>query len=79
LTAVEWGRIETDLGGGQRRAITDPVVTAENSVIDAGAMLANFNDDFTGKAPDLGVFEVGRSPLEFGRRSFLKWSEGRAP
>jgi hypothetical protein len=61
------------------RNITDPVVSAPNPVIDAGEVLPNFNDDFTGKAPDLGAFEVGRPPLEFGRRAYVKWNEGWAP
>lgn len=79
VSAVKYGKVETDLGGGQKRTITDPVVTRSNPVIDAGVALPNFNDDFTGKAPDLGAFEVGRPPLEFGRRAYLKWSEGWAP
>lgn len=79
VSAVKYGKVETDLGGGQKRNITDPVVTKPNPVIDAGAVLPNFNDEFTGKAPDLGAFEVGRPPLEFGRRAYLAWNEGRAP
>ena len=30
-------------------------------------------------APDLGAFEVGQPPLEFGRRAYFKWNEGWAP
>jgi hypothetical protein len=48
-------------------------------VIDAGQVLPGFNDDFTGKAPDLGAFEVGRPPLQFGRRAYMKHDEGWAP
>jgi hypothetical protein len=33
---------------------------------DAGVRLPNFNDDLTGKAPDLGVHEAGAPPMEFG-------------
>ena len=79
VSVVRFGKVPTDMGGGQTREITDPVVTVPNPVIDAGAVLPNFNDDFTGKAPDLGAFEVGRPPLEFGRRAYLKWNEGWAP
>ena len=79
VLVVHYGKIPTDMGGGETRAITDPVVTAPNPVIDTGEVLANFNDDFTGKAPDLGAFEIGRPPLEFGRRAYLKWDEGWAP
>ena len=79
VLVVRYGKIPTDMGGGEMRNITDPVVTAPNPVIDAGEVLPNFNDDFTGKAPDLGAFEVGRPPLEFGRRAYLKWNDGWAP
>ncbi len=79
VSVVRYGKIPIDMGGGQTREITDPVVTAPNPVIDAGAVLPNFNDDFTGKAPDLGAFELGRPPLEFGRRAYLKFDEGWAP
>ncbi len=79
VNVVRYGKISTDMGAGEKREITDPVVTVPNPVIDAGAVLPNFNDDFTGRAPDLGAFEVGRPPLEFGRRAYLKWNEGWAP
>jgi hypothetical protein len=78
-TAVHYGKFSTDLGGGTRRDITDPVVSVPNPVIDAGEALPNFNDGFAGKAPDLGAFEIGRPPIEFGRRAYLKWNEGWAP
>lgn len=45
---------------------------AANLVIDAGEVLPNFSDGFAGKAPDLGAFEVGHPPVEFGRRAYLK-------
>ena len=73
------GKVAVDMGGGEKRNITDPVVSVPNPVIDAGAVLPNFNDDFTGQAPDLGAFEIGRPPLEFGRRAYVKWNEGWAP
>lgn len=79
VAVVTYGLIATDMGAGEKRNITDPVVSAPNPVIDAGDVLPNFNDGFTGKAPDLGAFEVGRPPLEFGRRAYVKWDEGWAP
>ncbi len=79
VAVVTYGRIATDMGGGEKRAITDPVVSVPNPVIDAGEALPSFNDGFSGKAPDLGAFEVGGPPIEFGRRAYLKWNEGRAP
>lgn len=67
-TRVQFGKIPVNLGG-KMVEITDPVMTAPNPVIDGGARLPNFNDDFTGRAPDIGAFEVGRPPLRFGRRA----------
>ena len=33
---------------------------------DAGVRIPNFNDDFTGKAPDMGAHEAGTPPMRFG-------------
>ena len=79
VSVVHYGRSPIDMGGGAKRDVTDPVVSVANPAIDAGAVVPNFNDDYVGKAPDLGAFEVGRPPLEFGRRAYLKWNEGWAP
>jgi hypothetical protein len=68
VTRMEWGRVPIEMGG-QVRNVTDPVVTVPNPIIDAGAIIPGFNDDYTGKAPDLGAFELGRPPLAFGRRA----------
>jgi hypothetical protein len=65
--------------GSEERVVTNPVLQIPNPVIDAGVALPGFNDDFTGKAPDLGAFEGGRPPLEFGRRAYLRHDEGWAP
>jgi hypothetical protein len=37
--------------------------------VDAGVRLPNVNDDFTGKAPDLGAYEVGRPAPVYGPRT----------
>src|SRR5215467_2439380 len=37
--------------------------------IDAGAALPTINDDFTGKAPDIGAYEVGRPLPRYGPRN----------
>ena len=79
VTGVRFGVFPTDMGGGEKRNITDPVVNLPNPVIDAGEVLPNFNDGFAGPAPDLGAFELGRPPIEFGRRAYLKFDEGWAP
>lgn len=68
-TKIEWGRIAVKQGNTERN-ITDPVVTVPNSIIDGGIPIPNFNDNFTGKAPDVGAFEIGVSPLRFGRRAY---------
>lgn len=65
--------------GERTRVITDPVVQVRNPMIDGGEVLSGFNDDFMGSAPDLGAFEVGTPPLEFGRRAYLTYDEGWAP
>ncbi len=40
-----------------------------NSVaVDAGVRLPNINDDFTGRAPDLGAYEVGGTLPQYGPR-----------
>jgi hypothetical protein len=40
----------------------------EGAAVDAGCILPNVNDDFTGKAPDLGALEVGRPAPTYGPR-----------
>jgi len=68
ITTVQFGKIQVNLGG-KMREITDPVVTIPNPVVDGGTLLPNFNDDFAGRAPDIGAFEAGRPALRFGRRA----------
>lgn len=67
-TRIKWGKVPMKRGD-RTVNLTDPVVTVPNPVIDAGVKLPNFNDDYAGKAPDLGAFEVGRPPIKFGRRA----------
>ena len=38
--------------------------------VDAGVTLPQITDDFTGKAPDLGCYELGREQPHYGPRSF---------
>jgi hypothetical protein len=40
----------------------------EARAVDAGMILANVNDGFTGKAPDLGALEVGQQMPVYGPR-----------
>jgi hypothetical protein len=44
-----------------------------NDAIDAGALLPTINDDFTGKAPDLGAYELDRPIPHYGPR---EWPSG---
>ncbi|MBK9389479.1 MAG: hypothetical protein IPN68_04525 [Bacteroidetes bacterium] len=39
--------------------------------VDAGKKIPGVNDDFTGKAPDLGAVELGNVPLVYGTRGDL--------
>jgi hypothetical protein len=68
MNKIEWGRVES-VRNGKTVAITDPLIQAHNPAIDKGVRIPNFNDDFTGAAPDIGAFETGRPPLRFGREA----------
>src|SRR5439155_16072746 len=48
---------------GQRMALN-----AWCNAVDAGAILPNINDDFVGRAPDLGAYEYGQPLPTFGPR-----------
>lgn len=67
-TRIKWGKVPTQFGD-ITVTLTDPVTTVPNPVIDSGVRIPNFNDDYAGKAPDLGAFELGRPPIRFGRRA----------
>ncbi len=67
-TKIQWGKVPVRQDN-KTVTLTDPVTTVPNPVIDSGVKLPNFNDDFAGKAPDLGAFELGRPPIRFGRRA----------
>ncbi|HXW61357.1 MAG TPA: hypothetical protein VEJ45_02080 [Candidatus Acidoferrales bacterium] len=41
----------------------------DSAAVDAGAILPTINDDFTGRAPDLGAYELGRPLPHYGPRS----------
>ena len=56
--------------GGTERHITDPVTTVPNPIIDGGVPIPNFNDGFTGKAPEIGAYEIGLPSMKFGRRAY---------
>jgi hypothetical protein len=78
INSIKWGAYPYEFGD-RKVDITDPVVWIKNPLIDFGAVIPGFNDNFTGTGPDLGAFETGTLPLEFGRRAYLKYDEGWAP
>lgn len=39
-----------------------------SAAVDAGVRLPNVNDDFTGRAPDLGAYEIGQPEPHYGPR-----------
>jgi hypothetical protein len=39
---------------------------------DAGVAIPNFNDDSRGRGPDLGAFEAGSAPMEFGVNAYRR-------
>ena len=78
VNSIKWGAFQYELGD-KKVDITDPVVWIPNPLIDAGVSLPGFNDAYTGKAPDLGAFENGLPPLEFGRHAYRNYIEDRAP
>jgi hypothetical protein len=67
-TRIQWGKVPVQQGD-RTVNLTDPVTTVPNPVIDSGVRIPNFNDDYAGKAPDLGAFELGLPPIRFGRRA----------
>jgi hypothetical protein len=76
MNKIQWGRVEYTRNGKQF-SITDPMVQAKNPAVDAGVLIPGFNDEHTGKAPDIGAFETGTAPLRFGRE--MAPGFGRAP
>jgi len=39
-----------------------------SSAVDVGVRLSGVNDDFTGRAPDLGAYEIGQPVPHYGPR-----------
>ena len=61
-----------------RPAKGDFSLAPESPGLDAALPLPNFNDGFTGKAPDVGAHEAGSPPMEFGVEAYLR-SQRDAP
>lgn len=77
INSIIWGAHPYDFGG-RKSNISDPVQQIRNPLIDSGVVLPGFNDDYVGKGPDIGAFEVGAPPIEFGRRAYMKYNQGWA-
>lgn len=50
----------------------DLSLSTQSKAIDAGEPIPNINDDFTGKAPDLGAYEYGQPIPHYGPRGLLE-------
>jgi hypothetical protein len=66
MNRIQWGRVEYTKNG-QGFGITDPMVEGQNPALDSAIPLPGFNDEYSGKGPDVGAFENGMPPLRFGR------------
>ena len=55
-----------------RPEMIDATLGGASGAIDKGVILPGFNDDYTGKAPDLGCVEYGRKLPHFGPRPAAK-------
>lgn len=58
-----------------KRAHVEPLLLTlkpGSNAVDAGALLPNLNDDFAGKAPDLGCHELGKPLAQYGPRGSVK-------
>ena len=78
INSIKWGKYPYEFGE-RKVEITDPVTWIRNPLIDSGVAIPGFNDGFSGNGPDLGAFEVGNPPLQFGRRAYFNFNEGRCP
>jgi hypothetical protein len=55
-----------------KRVAGDYSLDPSSPGFDAGEVIPNFNDGFAGKAPDVGAFEAGSPPMEFGVKARVK-------
>jgi hypothetical protein len=78
INSIKWGAFPYEFGE-KKVNITDPVIWIKNPLIDSGVIIPGFNDDFKGAGPEIGAFEIGKPPLQFGRRAYLNYNEGRCP
>jgi hypothetical protein len=48
-------------------------LSESSKAIDAGVLIPNVNDAYTGNAPDLGAYEYGQDPPHYGPRNTNKY------
>jgi len=68
---IFWGVAPPDPGDPSKiynAALLDFRLDDEAAAVDAGCILPNVNDEFTGAAPDLGALEVGMTVPHYGPR-----------
>ncbi len=66
-------RLREAIPGGFQSGPNAVQWTSPNPAVDAGTLLPTINDDFTGKAPDLGAYELDRPIPHYGPR---EWPSG---
>ena len=59
--------------GKDPRTLYDPAdfnfaLRPGSAAVDAGVPMAGINDGYTGRAPDLGAYELGQAPPHYGPR-----------
>lgn len=52
----------------ERREPQDLRISPGSNAVDAALLLPNINDDFTGEAPDIGAYEIGKPMPHYGPR-----------
>ena len=52
-------------------AVVDLRLREGSAAVDAGVELPGVTDGFTGRAPDLGAYEVGAPPVHYGPRTAI--------
>src|SRR5436190_22187245 len=67
-TAFAGGTRVPDDPGRECPVGIDLRLNPSSAAVDAGDVLLGFNDGFTGKAPDLGAYEVGSPLPNYGPR-----------
>ncbi len=68
VSTREPGHAPTNRGKLYRPANVDLRPEPGAPVVDAGCIIPGINDDFKGKAPDIGAYEQGEQPPRYGPR-----------